>query len=128
MLLTKTAASVITLHYWPKLLTVRIVSLDKNAEMAKQHETLTHVIATTAQALEKIERQQQKQRLEREQNLQANFDFRLMAIGLTDAQEHELAAMHQRCGKTCLGATMKWASQPEAYMNTVLRQLQHLVN
>lgn len=127
MPLTKSAASVIILHSWPKLLTVRIVSLDKNAEIAKQHETLTFVFSTTAQALEIIERQQQKQRLEREQNLQANFDFRLMAIGLADAQEHELAAVIKDAVKPAL-ALYDVGQSTKACMNTVRRQLQHLVN
>lgn len=109
---------------------VRIVSLDKNAEIAKQHAALTQVIANTSQTLQQIERQQRKHRVDSEQilqNLQASFDFRLMTLGLTDAQENELAAMINDAAQRALALYDEGLSI-EACMKKILRQLQQLVN
>ena len=74
----------------------RIVSMDSSVTVARQHSTLTKLMASTSMALHDIEQSHRDQGIRSNQifnELQKRFDNSMVSIGITQSQEEELANM-----------------------------------
>ena len=77
----------------------RVVSLDAASVMASQHAMLGQLTARTRKTLESIERRQVHQGIRSSQifqELQRDFERRVLTLGISHSQEEELSEMLQR--------------------------------
>lgn len=105
---------------------VRINALDRDHQLIFKHKALKQLISNTSQALYDIEQQQHRQLLESDkifQDLLNTFNLRLLTLGLTEAQEEELAEMIKMASERALALYDEGLST-EAYMEKILQQLQ----
>jgi len=103
----------------------RVEALDKDYELIQKHDALSKLVLNTSQALKEIEALQHKQLEECDQifiDLQQSFDLRLMSLGLTETQEHELCHLLQEAQERALKLYDQGLST-EAYMERILKQL-----
>lgn len=109
---------------------VRIVALDGAANLEKKHLALTQLVASTKKALQEIDQSHRQQRLDSKQifnDLQTNFERRLLTIGITVSQEDELAELIQDATRRALALYDKGMSI-ETHMENILKQLESTGN
>lgn len=105
---------------------VRIIALDSSADLEKEHEALTQLIASTRKALQDIDQGQKQQRIDSKQifqDLQEAFERRLLTIGISVSQEDELAELIRDASNRAL-ALYDEGMSIETHMEIILRQLE----
>lgn len=105
---------------------VRIAALDSGAKLQKQHVALTRLIASTKNALQDVDKRHRQQCIDSKeifQDLQANFERRLMTIGITVSQEDELSELLQDASGRALALYNKGLSI-DTHMDNILKQLE----
>ncbi|MDH4284763.1 MAG: response regulator, partial [Gallionellaceae bacterium] len=103
----------------------RVEALDAAVELEKEHHALTQLIASTKNALQDIDKRHKQQSLDSKaifQNLQEEFERRLLTIGITVSQEDELAEMIQSATQRAMALYDEGIATGE-HMETILKQL-----
>jgi CheY-like chemotaxis protein len=104
----------------------RVVALDSNAAMAKQHAALTQMNSSATKALQGIDLRHRSQGIKSGkifEDLQRNFDRSMLSIGITQSQEEELANMLLDAGRQAR-ALYEEGLEIGAHMDTLLKQLE----
>ncbi|MCX7192668.1 MAG: response regulator [Proteobacteria bacterium] len=105
---------------------MRIDALDSSAALEKEQQALTQLITNTRQTLANIDQHHRQQRIDSKrifENLQVDFERRMLTIGITVSQEDELSELITNACNQSL-ALYDQGQSIEVHMKKLLEQLE----